>query len=259
MNTKYVSLQIAERVGMITIDSPPANSLSPEVRDELHATLRMAAEQKDVWNIVITGAGDKFFMAGANISSLLELDKVKGLERVKYVRRFMDYMSTVEKPIIAAINGICLGGGLEIALCCDIRITADHAVFGLPEVGLGIMPGAGGTQRLPRAIAPGYARYLIFTGGRISAAEALQVGIVEKVVPAAELMSEAMGIAQRINKQAPLAVRAAKKAMNATEKMSLAKGLDLENELWGGLCETQDKNEGILAFLEKRKPRFQGI
>jgi len=259
MSAKYVSLKIAERVGLITIDSPPANSLSPEVRDELHSTLRMVAEQEDVWTIVITGAGDKFFMAGADIQSLLELDKAKGLERVKNVRRFMDYMSTFEKPIIAAINGICLGGGLEIALCCDIRIAADHALLGLPEVGLGIMPGAGGTQRLPRAIAPGYARYLIFTGGRISAAEAFQTGIVEKVAPAAELMSEAMGIAKRINKQAPLAVRAAKKAMNATEKMSLSNGLDLENELWGELCDTQDKNEGILAFLEKRKPQFHGI
>jgi enoyl-CoA hydratase len=259
MSTKYVSLKIAERVGIITIDFPPANSLNPEVRDELHSTLSMAAEQEDVWTIVITGAGDKFFMAGANIQSLLELDKAKALVRIKYVRRFMDFINTVEKPIIAAINGICLGGGLEIALCCDIRIAADHALFGLPEVGLGIIPGAGGTQRLPRAIASGYARYLIFTGSRISAAEALQVGIVEKVVPAAELMSEAMDVAKRINKQAPLAVRAAKKAMNATQTMSLINGLDLENEIWGGLCETQDKNEGIQAFLEKRKPQFRAI
>ena len=163
-----------------------------------------------------------------------------------------------EKPVIAAINGICLGGGMELALACDIRIAAGHANLGLPEVSLGLIPGAGGTQRMPRAVGPGWANYLLFTGDAISAKKALEIGLVQEVTSSDYLKETALKIADKINSKAPLAVRAVKKASYEGLQQPLEKGLDIENRAFAEICATQDKNEGITAFLEKRKSQFRG-
>ncbi len=258
MAWKHLGVETKDRTGIITVDFPPANSLSPEVREELESAVTDMLSREEVWTIVITGAGEKFFMGGANIQRLLELDPEKALARVKAARGLLTLLSRCSKPVIAAINGLCLGGGLELALACDLRIAAEHARLGLPEVNLGLMPGGGGTQRLPRVVSPGLARYLIFTGEALTAARALEVGLVEKVVPSAELMEAALATAALINKKGPLAVRAAKKAVNAARETDLESGLDLENSLWAELCGTEDMKEGVSAFLEKRAPVFRG-
>jgi len=227
-------------------------------REEFSVRLAEISKDNGIWAIIITGAGQKFFAAGADIPGLLQIDHQSGLERVKKAREFYSQVAYFEKPVIAAINGICLGGGLELALACDIRIAADHVKLGVPEVNLGLIPGAGGTQRLPRAIGPGWANYLLFTGEAISANNALEIGLVQKVVESASLRDAAIKLAEKINSKGPLAVRAAKKASFTGLQHPLEQGLDMENELFAGICATQDKNEGVTAFLEKRRPQFNG-
>ncbi len=258
MAYQYLRVETADRTGLITVEFPPANALAPEVRDELQAAVTDLFDRDDVWTLILTGAGEKFFMAGANIPSLLKLEPDTALARVQAARQLFDFISDCPKPIIAAINGLCLGGGLELALACDLRLAADHVKLGLPEVNLGLMPGGGGTQRLSRLIGPGLARYLTFTGQTLTAARALEVGLVEQVFPAEELIPAAKETASLINSKGPLGVRAAKKSINAGLEMTLAQGLDLENRLWSGLCGTRDMKEGVTAFLEKRRPAFEG-
>ena len=258
MKSEGIQLEVFEKIGLITINNPPANAISPELRKEFSDKLATISSNDDVWTLIVTGAGKKFFAAGADIPSLLKLDRQSGLDRVRKARQFYSALSYVEKPVIAAINGICLGGGLEIALACDIRIAANHVLMGLPEVALGLIPGAGGTQRLPRAVGPGWANYLLFTGEPISAEKALAIGLVQEVVDFASLKKSAIELAHKINKQGPLAVRAAKMASSRGLQCSLEDGLDIENEAFAKVCGTSDKDEGITAFLEKRKPRFKG-
>ena len=258
MNFIHTRVEIKGKIGILTMDSPPVNALGEELKKELSQRFEELGAQEEVWTVILTAAGDKFFAAGANIPSLLNLDPESGLKRVQETQRLYSSLANFEKPTIAAINGTCFGGGLELALCCDLRIAADHIKLGFPEVNLGIMPGAGGTQRLPRLINPSLARYLIYTGSILSAAEALSYGLVIKSVPYKFLMEEAVDIASKINEKAPLAVRAAKKAVSQGCDLPLEKGLNLENKIWANLCNTQDKKEGILAFLEKRKPQFKG-
>lgn len=179
------------------------------------------------------------------------------MARVQEARELCSKAANLEKPIIAAINGTYLGGGLELALCCDLRVTADHVKLGFPEVNLGIMPGAGGTQRLPRLTNPCWAKYLIYTGSTLTATEVLSQGLVNRAVPYDSLLEEAEIIADRINKKRPLAVRMAKKAIDQGCEVLLDEGLSLENQLWARLRDTEDKKEGISAFLEKRKPEFK--
>lgn len=258
MGEERIRIELADRVAVATMDHPPANALSPELREEFLGKLAALSEDEEVWTVIITGAGGKFFAAGADIPSLLKLDRQSGLERVRTARRFYSGVASFPKPVIAAINGLCLGGGLELALACDIRVCADHAKLGLPEVNLGIIPGAGGTQRLPRAVGPGWASYLLLTGDPIAAPKALQIGLVQEVVPLEGLLDKARQIASAINRKAPLAVRAAKWAAKEGLSLPLEQGLDLENQAFAELCETRDKNEGIRAFLEKRRPVFVG-
>lgn len=258
MGYQYLKKETEDQIGLITVDFPPVNSLAPEVRDELEAAITDFFEREDVWTLILTGAGEKCFMAGANIPSLLELEPAAALLRVQAARRLFDLISDGPKPVIAAVNGFCLGGGLELALACDLRIAAEHVQLGLPEVNLGLMPGGGGTQRLPRLIGPGLARYLIFTGQTLTAARALDVGLVEQISPAKELIPAAKGMAALINSKGPLGVRAAKRAINGGLELSLGQGLDLENRLWSALCGTMDMKEGVSAFLEKRRPSFEG-
>lgn len=258
MGAEKIQVEVVRKVAIATMNNPPANALSPELRHEFMDKLRGMSKDDDIWALIITGAGEKFFAAGADIPSLLKLDRKSGLKRVKDAREFYSGVAYFEKPVIAAINGLCLGGGLELALACDIRVAAEHVKLGVPEVNLGLIPGAGGTQRIPRTIGPGWANYLLFTGEAIPAQKALEIGLVQEVVASDALMDAALKIAEKINSKAPLAVRAAKKASSTGLQHSLEKGLDMENEAFSEVCATEDKNEGITAFLEKRKPQFKG-
>jgi len=257
MAPETIQVERRHRVAIATMNNPPANALSPELRDEFMDKLTALSKDDTVWVLIITGAGGKFFAAGADIPGLLALDRTRGLQRVQKAREFYSGVAYFEKPVIAAINGLCLGGGLELSLACDIRIAADHVKLGVPEVNLGLIPGAGGTQRLPRTVGPGWANYLLFTGEAIPAQKALEIGLVQNVVPAVELMDAALRIADAINTKGPLAVRAAKRASSMGLQHSLERGLDIENEAFSEVCATEDKNEGIRAFLEKRKPVFR--
>ena len=245
-------------VRVLTVNHPPANSLNPAVREALGAALEAAAAESGVGCVVLTGAGNRFFMAGAQVESLLELDPAAALERVRASRDFLGRLSHLERPVIAAINGYCLGGGLEVALACDIRVASPGAQFGFPEVRLGLMPGAGGTQRLPRLVGPGAARRLILSGRPIAAPEALRLGLVDQLAGVEDALEPALDLARAICAQGPLAVRAAKKALLAAGELDLEAGLELENQLWAGLFASQDQKEGVEAFLQKRRPRFQG-
>ncbi len=258
MEQEMIQIEINRNVAIATINNPPANALSPNLRDEFIDKLSALSLNDDVQVLIITGGGEKFFAAGANIPELLELDREGGLERVAKARGFYSSVADFEKPVICAINGICMGGGLELALTCDIRITSEHAKLGFPEVNLGLIPGAGGTQRLPRAIGPGWANYLIFTGEAITAQKAFDMGLVQAVVSSKQLIEKAVEIADKIKTKGPLAVQAAKKASSRGLQETLERGLDIENEAFAEICETLDKNEGITAFLEKRKPQFRG-
>ena len=258
MKSETIQFEVFRKAGLITINNPPANAISPELRQEFSDKLSEISRDNNVWTLIITGAGSKFFAAGADIPSLLKLDRQSGLERVKKARQFYSSLAYFEKPVIAAINGMCLGGGLEIALACDIRMAADHVTLGLPEVGLGLIPGAGGTQRLPRAVGPGSANYLLFTGEPIPAQKALAIGLVQEVVDLASLKESALELAHKINSKGPLAVRTAKMASSKGLQCPLEEGLTIENEAFAEVCSTYDKNEGITAFLEKRKPHFKG-
>jgi len=257
MKSENVQIEVVGKVAVATICNPPANALTPELRMEFMTKLGELSRNVQVWSLIVTGDGEKFFMAGADIPGLAELDREQGLDRVRRTRKFFSALDNFEKPVIAAVNGLCLGGGLELALVCDIRIAADHVKLGLPEVNLGLIPGAGGTQRLPRAVGPGWANYLLFTGDAISAEAALGIGLVQKVVPLTSLRKAALQVADKINSKGPLAVRAAKKVSSRGLRETLEKGLDMENEAFSELCATRDKNEGVTAFLEKRKPEFQ--
>jgi len=255
---KHTRIEVKGRTAILVIDSPPVNALGEELKKELGERFGDIGNEEEIWTVILMAAGDKIFAAGADIPSLLKLDPENGLRRVRETKELYSKIANFGKPTIVAINGACLGGGLELALCFDLRIVADHVKLGFPEVNLGIMPGAGGTQRLPRLINPSLARYLIYTGTVLTAAEGLSCGLVTKVVPYGSLMEEAEDIARRINEKGPLAVRAAKKAISQGCNLPLEKGLILENEIWATLCDTQDKREGISAFLEKRKPEFKG-
>jgi enoyl-CoA hydratase len=259
MTFEHISIEFKERTGIVTVNLPPANSITPEVRKELLLALRIVSEENEALSMVLTGTGERFFMAGAHIHSLLGMNREEALIRVRAARMFLNELASFSKPVIAAINGLCLGGGLEVALCCDIRYASEHAEFGFPEVSIGLMPGGGGTQRLPRIVSPGLARYLIFTGKRISAALAKEAGLIQKVVPRENLLEEALYLAGCISRQAPLALRNAKIAIQGAMSMSFEEGLDLENKLWADLFETSDKEEGIQAFLGKRRPSFRGF
>lgn len=253
------------RIVLITIDRPQAmNALDEEARARLNQAWIDFRDDPDLWVAVITGAGDKAFCAGADLKGLAEYyrsmtpiqrrmksEKEPGLGGIT---RHLE----IYKPIIAAINGYCLAGGLELALACDLRIASENASFGLTEVSRGIIPGAGGTQRLPRLIGPAKALEMILTAERIDALEALRVGLVNRVVPAEELLPVAMAMAEKISRNAPLAVQAAKEAVYRGLEMPLDQGLRLEQFLAEPVRQTEDAQEGPRAFVEKRSPKFKG-
>jgi enoyl-CoA hydratase len=251
-------VEIRDRVGIIKINrQEKRNALNIATRNELLVALDMLRQHRDVRVAIITGAGDKAFIAGADIS---EFEGRTALEQRQVMRgnRVFDAFEEFPKPIIAMINGFCLGGGCEVALSCDIRIAADTAKFGQPEMNLGIIPGGGGTQRLTRLVGEGKAMELILTGDIIDAAEAKAIGLVNHVVPLADLEARTMEIAQKIAEKSPIALRMGKEAVKGAARMNLREGLEHEIDLFALCFSSEDKEEGVKAFLEKRKPDFKG-
>ncbi|HIU44604.1 MAG TPA: enoyl-CoA hydratase/isomerase family protein [Candidatus Ventrousia excrementavium] len=240
-------------VGVVTIDRPKAlNALNSTVLDELRQAFE-AIDLETVRCVVITGSGEKSFVAGADIGEMSNLTQGEAEAFGKKGNDLFRMIETFPVPVIAAVNGYALGGGCELALCCDIRICSDNAQFGQPEVGLGITPGFGGTQRLVRAVGPGRAKEMIYTARSIKADDALRVGLVNAVYPQAELMPAVMKLAGTIAKNAPIAVRACKKAINEGTQVDMDSAIVIEEKLFGSCFETEDQREGMQAFLEKRK------
>ena len=249
-------LSVEGKVAILTVNRPEVrNALDTATVGEFHRALgEVSAAGATV--LVVTGAGDKAFVSGADIRAIRERRRDDALASIN--SRLMTAVETHDAVVIAAVNGVALGGGCELALACDLRIAAAHAVFGLPEPSLGIIPGAGGTQRLPRIVGLGRAKELILTGARWDARKAHEYGLVSEVVPGPDLMKAARAMAERVLALGPLAVRLAKTALNASSQMSLAAGLVYESTAQAITFESADKQEGTTAFLEKRKPRFKG-
>ena len=237
-----------------TINRPKAlNALNSQVLEDLNELVDLVNADEEIRALVLTGAGEKAFVAGADIGEMSTLTKAEGEAFGKKGNDIFRKLETMPIPVIAAINGFALGGGCELSMSCDIRICADTAVFGQPEVGLGITPGFGGTQRLARLVSPGMAKQLIFAARNIKADEALRIGLVNAVYPAAELMAEAEKMAARIAGNAPIAVRASKKAINDGMQVDIEAGEVIEEKLFGSCFETQDQQNAMSAFVEKRK------
>lgn len=252
---KYVRCKIENEIATVTIDNPPVNAFSKACYNDFTETLEKLKPEK-LRAAIITGAGFAF-QAGADINEFLHMrNEQDGLSNAEYIHRGMNKLMELPFPAIAAVNGIALGSGTELALACDIRIASSKAIFGLPEVGLGVLPVGGGTQRLQRLIGTGMAKWLIFSGTIIDAAEALNIGLVEFVAEPEQVMPEALKIARRIAKQSPAAVRMAKKAMNEGMQMDLPGGLDVERKCFARLIGVGDFTIGATAFLEKRKPEY---
>lgn len=259
MGYEFVDYKIEDGIATVTIDRPPANALSPRLLDELTKVFDEIAGDDSVGVVILTGAGDKIFVAGADIDVLLEVTPDSGEEYCRHGQSVIqDKVRNSPKVVICAINGVAVGGGNELAMACDIRVASENAKFGQPEVNLGVIPGAGGTQLLPRLIPPSKAKELIFTGDMIDAQEAKNLGLVDHVVAKGQAVEKAREIAKKINTKGPLAIRAAKKAINDGLSMPLDEGLKMEAHYWFELCGTEDQKEGARAFLEKRKPQFKG-
>jgi enoyl-CoA hydratase len=246
-------------LGIVTVNRPKVlNALNRALLEELRTVLRGLAVTESVHAVILTGAGEKAFVAGADIQEMLELTPMQMKEFSRLGQEVAHLLQSMPKPTIAAINGYALGGGCELALACDIRLASEEAQLGLPEVSLGIFPGFGGTQRLPRLVGHGKAAELIFTGERIDAAEALRIGLVNHVVPAPRLLDEARKLAGHILARAPVAVRHAKEALNRAAEAPLQEGLQYERESFALTAATKDREAGMRAFVEKRKPEFTG-
>ena len=234
------------------------NAISNELTSELRQLLDEIEKDEELRVLVITGEGDKAFVAGADIEEIVDRDAKIGRRVTRERQELFSRIQNLPIPVIAAVNGYALGGGLELALACSIRICSEKAQFGAPEVKLGIIPGDGGTQRLPRLIGLGRAMEMILTGDFIDASEAYRIGLANKVVPHEELMETTMELARTIASRPPLAVRYAKEAVNRSQEGDTASGFALESYLHALCCTTEDKKEGVSAFLEKRKGTFKG-
>ena len=245
-----------DHIAIITIFNPPVNSITPQVVDDLEEAFRVVAEHGDVWAVVLGSELEKVFVAGADINQFVTWKRQDGIDVTTRGHKVLKMIEDYDKPVICAINGIAFGAGLEMALACDIRVFDEKAKVGLPETGLGIIPGYGGTQRLPRLVGPGAARLLVYTGAPINANRALEIGLAQIVTENGKCMEEAKKLALQIASQAPIAISAAKKAITFAMANSLEMGIDFEIQTVGMLAETADKTEGANAFLEKRSPVF---
>ncbi|RBW67995.1 enoyl-CoA hydratase [Bacillus taeanensis] len=244
---------------VLTLNRPQsANAFSTAMLHELHETLYEIKYDRNVRCVIVTGAGEKVFCAGADLKERREMNDYEVRQAVSLIRTAMNEVEDLPQPVLAAINGAALGGGLELALACDIRIASTYARFGLTETSLGIIPGAGGTQRLPRLIGKGMAKELVFSARKIEADEAEKIGLVEYMVSHNELMKKTMELAERIVQNAPLALKQAKLAINKGVEVDLNTGLSIEQSAYEAVIPTKDRLEGLRAFKEKRRPIYKG-
>jgi len=258
MARDYLNYVVEEGIVLLTINHPPVNALDQKAVRELGEVVDELEKKPEAKIIILTGAGDKAFIAGADITVFSGLDKAAAEKFALSIQSVLSKMEESHKVVICAINGLALGGGCEVAMACDIRIASEKAKLGQPEVNLGVMPGAGGTQRLPRLVGKGRAMELIFTTDMIGAEEARAIGLVNRVVPPGVLLDEAKKMAKKILSKGPVAIAMAKRAIHEGLEMELKEGLKLEAKLFGELFETYDMREGVKAFLEKRAPHFDG-
>lgn len=258
-NYETLLIEKENGIGTLTINRPKSlNALNTQVLEDLHEALIEIDQDKEIDVLIITGAGDRAFIAGADITEMKDKDALEGRSFSNFGNKVFSMLDNLSQPTIAAVNGFALGGGAELAMACDIRIGSEYSKFGQPEVGLGIIPGFGGTQRLSRLVGLAKAKELIYTGKTIKADEAKDIGLVNDVVAADELMDTAIELAQLILKQAPLAVKASKRAINRGYEMDLAHGLEMEAEMFGVQFSTEDQKNGMTAFVNKEKPNFEG-
>lgn len=259
MAYENIVLEKEDYLAILYINRPKTlNALNKDTLAEIRSALEDIAADKAIKVVIVTGAGDKAFVAGADIAYMQPLSAVEGREFSDYGEKTLRMLEQLEKPVIAVINGFALGGGCELAMACDIRLAADNALFAQPEVGLGVIPGFGGTQRLSRLTGEGRAKELIFTADTINAQEAYRIGLVNHVYPAADLMDEAKKLAKRIASKGNLAVGFAKFAIGKGMQVDIDTAMSIESDMFGMCSSTFDQKEGMGAFLEKRKPKFQG-
>lgn len=259
MAYENINYTVENGIATIAINRPKAlNALNLATLTELKDVVEKIAVDKAVQVVIITGAGEKSFVAGADIVEMSTKNAVEGRVWGQVGQNIFTEIENLPQPVIAAVNGFALGGGCELACACDIRYASENAKFGQPEVGLGITPGFGGTQRLTRVVGRGHAKELIYTANIIDAQEALRIGLVNKVVPQAELMDAVMKLAKTITKKAPIAVQLAKAAINRGINCDVVTGISYEAEVFGLCFATADQKEGMKAFIEKRKPTFEG-
>lgn len=256
---KTLLIETDGSIAIVKTNRPQAlNALNGEMLRELKETLECVESDESIRGMILTGNGERAFIAGADIAEFVPLDAVSGREFAAFGQeKICAFLENMQKPVIAAINGFALGGGNEVAMACDIRIASENAVFGHPEVGLGIMPLYAGTKRMIRLVGFGRAKELILTSRQVKAKEALQIGLVNQVVPSEELLSAAKEMMQMILEKAPLSIRFAKMAINRAADLTLEDASELERDLAGILFATEDKKEGVDAFLHKRKADFQ--
>lgn len=259
MHFNTLLVDLADGVAVVTINRPTAlNALSQEVLEELAAAFNALGQNAEVSCVILTGSGSKAFVAGADIAAMQAMDAVTAEHFARLGHEVMDLIENFPKPVIAAVNGFALGGGCELAMACDIRIAAENARFGQPEVNLGVIPGFGGTLRLARLVGKGRAKELIFTGDMVDANEAYRIGLANKVVAAADLLGTAQAMAAKIAGKGPLAVRFAKQSVDSGLEMDLARAGRCEAGLFGLCFATADQKEGMQAFLDKRPAKFTG-
>jgi len=259
MELKSILYEKKEGIATITINRPKAlNALNEETIQEFLSTLDDAKRNENIKVVVITGAGDRAFSAGADINMMKTGGSLEARRSSQLGQRMANEVEDLEKPVIAAINGYALGGGLELAMACDLRIASENARLGQPEINIGLIPGWGGTQRLPRFVGKGVAKEMIFTGKMIDAKDAERLGLVNAVVPADQLKATVEQLATEIVNKPPVAIKLAKELINNSTETNLRTGMAHESEAFGILGSTEDFKEGTAAFLEKRKPKFKG-
>jgi enoyl-CoA hydratase len=254
-----VLYEVKDGIALVTVNRPDKlNALNRRTLEDLAEAFAAASSDASVGAVILTGAGEKAFVAGADIGEIAGLDSQSGREFALYGQGVFRAIETFPKPVIAAVNGFALGGGCELAMACHVRIAAENASFGQPEVNLGVIPGYGGTQRLARLVGRGLALELLLTGDRIAAPRAAELGLVNAVVPSADLQARATETARKMLTKAPLALRHCLEAVNTGLDMPLEEGCYLEATLFGLCCASEDMKEGTDAFLQKRKPAFKG-
>jgi len=256
---EFVRVEVEDGVATIRVDRPKMNALNAQVQEEIRAAATECAEREDVKAVVVYG-GEKVFAAGADIKEMADMTYTDMVRRSGALQSSFTAVAKIPKPVVAAVTGYALGGGCELALCADIRIAADDAVLGQPEILLGIIPGAGGTQRLSRLVGPAKAKDMIFTGRFVKASEALEIGLVDRLVPAGEVYTEAVAWAKQFTGAASYALRAAKESVDRGVEVDLDTGLEIERQQFAALFATEDRATGMTSFVESGpgKARFQG-